>query len=333
VLINRSVTGAERGWARSYAVNDVVRYRTGSKKYDIRPGSYARVTAVDPERNQLTVRTDSGATHTYNPTKLHGVEVYREETREFAVGDRIQFRAPFKALQIPNGALGTIAALDKDSGQVSIALDTGASVSTTLPELRHIEYGYATTSHSSQGATIDRVLVNVDTEQSVALVNQQQFYVSISRARLDAQVFTNKQGEMAQAVSRAWPKSTALDAITPSNGSPRFSQRGDRGTHRRVPARREGQGENQAQQTPPRAQVSHNCSERPLVSVHRRQPTDAAQVVSYPQTDWRRERQPPVHEQTITRVPAEQRSQRPVASREETPKHQPERSRGMRYRM
>jgi len=173
----------------------------------------------------------------------------------------------------------------------------------------------------------------VDTEQSVALVNQQQFYVSISRARLDAQVFTNKQGEMAQAVSRAWPKSTALDAITPSNGSPRFSQRGDRGTHRRVPARREGQGENQAQQTPPRAQVSHNCSERPLVSVHRRQPTDAAQVVSYPQTDWRRERQPPVHEQTITRVPAEQRSQRPVASREETPKHQPERSRGMRYRM
>ena len=131
--------------------------------------------------------------HTYTPTKLHGVEVYREETREFAVGDRIQFRAPLKAQQIPNGALGTIAALDHDSGQVSIALDAGTSLSTSFSELRHIEYGYATTSHSSQGATIDRVLVNVDTEQSVALVNQQQFYVSISRAREDAQVFTNKQ--------------------------------------------------------------------------------------------------------------------------------------------
>ena len=126
VLINRSVTGAERGWARSYAVNDVVRYRTGSKKYDIAPGSYARVTAVDPERNQLTVRTDNGAMHTYTPTKLHGVEVYREDTREFAVGDRIQFRAPLKAQQIPNGALGTVAALDHDSGQVTIALDAGA---------------------------------------------------------------------------------------------------------------------------------------------------------------------------------------------------------------
>ena len=134
VLINRSVTGAERGWARSYAINDVVRYRTGSKKFDIVPGSYARVTAVDPERNQLTVRTDSGATHTYSPTKLHGVEVYREETREFAVGDRIQFRAPLKAQQIPNGALGTIAALDQDSGQVSIALDAGPSFSTAFAD-------------------------------------------------------------------------------------------------------------------------------------------------------------------------------------------------------
>ena len=117
VLINRSVTGAERGWARSYAVHDVVRYRTGSKKYGIAPGSYARVTAVDPERNRLTVRTDNGATHTYTPTKLHGVEVYREETREFAVGDRIQFRAPLTAHQIPNGALGTITAFDQDKGQ------------------------------------------------------------------------------------------------------------------------------------------------------------------------------------------------------------------------
>ncbi len=253
----------------------------GSRKYDIAPGSYARVTAVDPDRNQLTVQTDRGATHTYSPTKLHGVEVYREETREFAVSDRIQFRAPLKAQQIPNGALGTIAALDQDSGQVTIALDAGTALSTTLPELRHIEYGYATTSHSSQGATIDRVLVNVDTEQSMAFVNQQQFYVSISRARLDAQVFTNKKDELAQAVSRAWPKSTALDAISPSYGSQRFSQRRENGPIRGGLQRQEAPSRNHTSRSldPPPVIGSHN--EHTSHLVHRRQPMDAAQRVSH----------------------------------------------------
>ena len=101
-----------------------------------------------------------------------------------------------RSRQIPNGALGRIEKLDRDSGQVTITLDAGPSLTTTLKDLRHIEYGYATTSHSSQGATIDRVLVNIDTEQSVALVNQQQFYVSLSRARQDARIFTNKREEL-----------------------------------------------------------------------------------------------------------------------------------------
>jgi pyruvate/2-oxoglutarate dehydrogenase complex dihydrolipoamide dehydrogenase (E3) component len=35
---------------------------------------------VDAAHNQLTVCTDSGVTHTYTPSKLRGVEVYREET-------------------------------------------------------------------------------------------------------------------------------------------------------------------------------------------------------------------------------------------------------------
>ena len=33
--------------------------------------------------------------------------------------------------------------------------------------------------------TVDRVLVQIDTDRSVQLVNRQQFYVSISRARID----------------------------------------------------------------------------------------------------------------------------------------------------
>ncbi len=261
------------------------------------------------------------------------MEVYREETREFAVGDRIQFRAPLKAQQIPNGALGTIAALNQDTGDVTIALDAGPTFSTKLADLRHFEYGYATTSHSSQGATIDRVLVNVDTEQSVALVNQQQFYVSISRARADAQVFTNKTEELAQVVSRSWPKSTALDAITPSDDAARFSQRRENGPQHGVSSRREVQAQSHTVRNPQSSPVVVSPSEYTSQPMHGRHLMDAAQRVSHHQIDWRRERPDPVQEQAVTRTPAERRSEHPASQREETPKQQPERSRGIRYRI
>jgi len=52
------------------------------------------VVRVDRETNQLTVLADDGRRATYDPRRLSGVSVYREEGRLFATGDRIQFRAP-----------------------------------------------------------------------------------------------------------------------------------------------------------------------------------------------------------------------------------------------
>jgi ATP-dependent exoDNAse (exonuclease V) alpha subunit len=47
--------------------------------------------------------------------------------------------------------------------------------------------GSAVTSHSSQGATADRVLVHVDTKQAHdQLVNSRLAYVSVSRGRYAA---------------------------------------------------------------------------------------------------------------------------------------------------
>jgi hypothetical protein len=44
-------------------------------------------------------------------------------------------------------------------------------------------------------------------------VNQKQLYVSISRARLEAQVVTNDKKDLARSVSRDVPKSTALETL------------------------------------------------------------------------------------------------------------------------
>ncbi|MGA9723108.1 MAG: ATP-binding domain-containing protein, partial [Candidatus Binatus sp.] len=73
------------------------------------------------------------------------------------------------------------------------------------------DYGYASTSHSSQGATVDRVVVNIDTLRSIELVNRKQFYVSISRARDRVSIYTDDREALRHAVNRNREKSVALE--------------------------------------------------------------------------------------------------------------------------
>jgi ATP-dependent exoDNAse (exonuclease V) alpha subunit len=137
----------------------VIRFIRGSKQFAITKGDYARVEAVDREANLLTVRTPDRRRIEYNPVQLFGVEVFREEQRVLSRGDRIQFRAPDRALGLANGDFATIKAID--ARRAVLCLDNGKEVSVASDRLRHIDHGYASTSHSAQGATVDRVIVDI----------------------------------------------------------------------------------------------------------------------------------------------------------------------------
>jgi ATP-dependent exoDNAse (exonuclease V) alpha subunit len=135
------------------------------------------------KENLVTVKRETGEQVSYDPRRLHGVTLYRETERAFSVGDRVQFTAPNRERHIANRELGIIEKID-DSG-LQLRLDSGRTVAFNTKENPHLDYGYAVTSHSSQGQTADRVLIHVDTEQAgEKLVNQRLAYVSISRGRL-----------------------------------------------------------------------------------------------------------------------------------------------------
>jgi conjugative relaxase-like TrwC/TraI family protein len=211
VLVNRDLTRPQRKRVQSYEVGDVLRFRRGSARLGIDRGSYARIEAIDPEQNQMVVRDERGKAVTYDPSRLSGVEVFHQERRVLGAGDRMQFRAPDRALGVPNGEFATIIAIDDQRARLRI--DNGRQLSAAIGRLNHIDYGYASTSHSSQGATVDRVIANIDTLRSAELVNSKQFYVSISRARHAATIYTDDRSALQYAVSRTREKSIALERI------------------------------------------------------------------------------------------------------------------------
>ena len=166
---------------------------------------------MDADRNLLTVQRGDGEQITYDPRRLQGVNVYREAEREFSAGDRIQFTAPNKDEHIANRQLGTIEQIDAD-GNLQIRLDSGREVDLNLRDHPHLDYGYAVTSHSGQGATADRVLVHVDTENAhEKLINSRLAYVAVSRGRYDAQIYTNDAGKLGDELSPEVSKHSAID--------------------------------------------------------------------------------------------------------------------------
>jgi conjugative relaxase-like TrwC/TraI family protein len=198
----QELTGADRQHAQNYEPGNVVRYSKGSKPLGIEPGEYARVARVDEESNTVTITRKSGEDLSYDPRRLQGVTVYRDGERSFAQGDRVQMTSPYQALHLANRELGTIQKIDGD-GNLKVKMDSGREVGFNMREMPHLDYGYAVTSHSSQGQTADRVLVHVDSEQSHGeLLNSRMAYVSVSRAQFDVQMYTNDAKTLGQVLSR-----------------------------------------------------------------------------------------------------------------------------------
>jgi ATP-dependent exoDNAse (exonuclease V) alpha subunit len=211
VLAARSdMTGADRAWAARYEVGDVLHYQRGSKDIGIEPRSYSQVVAANPKENLLTVQREDGERVTYDPSRLRGISAYREIEREFAVGDRLQFTAPNRELGVANRDLGTIGQIGKD-GQLAVQMDGGRAVTFDANHMRHFDHGYAVTSHSSQGLTAERVLVNMDTDVHPELINSRFAYVSVSRASHDAQIYTNDVTKLATSLSQDVSKTSALN--------------------------------------------------------------------------------------------------------------------------
>jgi conjugative relaxase-like TrwC/TraI family protein len=211
VLVQRQdMTGAERTWASHYEINDVVRYSRGSQAIGMEAGSYGSVVGVNPAANLLTVEKSSGEQAIYDPRRLTGVSVYREIDREFSAGDRIQFTAPDKALGVANRDLAAVESISPD-GRISARLDNDRQIEFDATEHRHFDHGYAVTSHSSQGLTAERVLVNADTGVHPDLLNSRFGYVSISRASHEATLFTNDLAKLSPQLSADVSKTSALE--------------------------------------------------------------------------------------------------------------------------
>jgi ATP-dependent exoDNAse (exonuclease V) alpha subunit len=129
---------------------------------------------------------------------------------EFSVGDRIQFTAPDKSLGVANRDLAVIDSIGPN-GHISALFDNGRQIDFDTARQRHFDHGYAVTSHSSQGLTAERVLVNAETAVHPDLINSRFGYVAVSRASHEVTLFTDNLARLGPQLSNEVSKSLAVE--------------------------------------------------------------------------------------------------------------------------
>ena len=133
--------------------------------------------------------------------------VYRQESLKLAKGDKIRITKGGTTMEGKRVNNGDVFTIEGFSGEGNIMLGKGKTLSR---DFGHLAYGYVSTSHSSQGKTVDRVFI-AQSEMSSPAASKQQFYVSLSRGREQAKIYTDDKVALQRAVMKDGKRMTASE--------------------------------------------------------------------------------------------------------------------------
>lgn len=134
--------------------------------------------------------------------------------RSFARGDRIVLLENNRDLDVKNGMLGTVLAVESDAIQMRLdgnGLNRTRDVTIPVKIYQAFDYGYATTIHKSQGATVDRTFV-----MASATMDRHLTYVAMTRHREQVRLYAGKDelkdmNALSATLGRSGAKETTLD--------------------------------------------------------------------------------------------------------------------------
>ena len=149
-------------------------------------------------------------------------EVYRPVTLPLAAGDRVRITAGGKTKdgkhRLANGDLLTIDGFTKSG---DLVVDHGWIIDR---DFGHLTHGYVSTSHASQGDTVDKVFVAI-ASQSLPATNERTAYVALTRGKEQAVVFTDDRQALLKAVSRPDEPMSATELNDSTNETPNLRDR------------------------------------------------------------------------------------------------------------
>lgn len=223
-------TAVELKKASSFTPGQVVEVRADYKRAGLARGS--QWTVIEAGREALRVRDAAGRERVIDPGRVK-LQAYDQETRQLAIGERIRWaenHSPADGIRVRNGSGATIEDIAPDGSRFTVRTDAGERIELDTQAGAKLDHSYAATSYSSQGMTVDQVLIHHNTE--AGRHGDRETYVSLTRARDDVVLYTQNLERAAAQAGLALDKSSAHDlapAPEPEHPQPQPTRRHDVG--------------------------------------------------------------------------------------------------------
>jgi ATP-dependent exoDNAse (exonuclease V) alpha subunit len=216
VFDSLSWTEAQKRDARQYRPGMAIQFHRTTHGFD----KNETVSVVAVENDSLKVKRSDG-TETFLPLGAGiACDVGEKRKLKIAAGDKLLLQAHTTGKRFINGELVDVRAIQGDS----VLLADGRVIPA---DYRTFTHGYAVTSHAAQGKTLDEVLL-VASSRSLPAINQEQFYVSISRGRERCQIFTDDSELLRLHVTHSSARLAAVEAMPQRDFLQTILQRGNR---------------------------------------------------------------------------------------------------------
>lgn len=216
ILSPSGMTDQEKHFARFHSRGQVVVFSRDNVGLGIARDAEYRVIGVGQDargRQTVNLVDEHGRTIRWDPRlgRASQVNVFKEEQRDLAVGDRIQWRLVNKELGLKNAERGTVESLEGPVATIRWDRD-GRRQEIDLSQHKNWDHGYSETVYSAQSKTYDRVFVLAPVNS--LLVTGQNFYTAITRARFGVSLWTENREKLVEKLNqRSGEKTSSLQAL------------------------------------------------------------------------------------------------------------------------
>ncbi|MBS1566789.1 MAG: relaxase domain-containing protein, partial [Bacteroidetes bacterium] len=221
--INLNYTDAEKADPRMFQPGHAVQFNQNLK--GITRGSIWRVRKVAGDI--VTIAQDN-KTMPLALDKAAQFAVYRETQIPVTIGDAITItRGSFdqNGKRLNNGQSLQISGIDSSNNLTLISPASGARFQIGS-SFGHLNHGYTSTSHASQGKTVDEVFIS-QPAGTFAASSMKQFYVSVSRARDRVHIYTDDKAGLLEQVTAIGDRQSAIE-LTSAESVSQFMARQER---------------------------------------------------------------------------------------------------------
>ena len=215
-----NLTNEELRYSHHYQPGRVLELGRPLREQRLDAGQY-KVTEVD-QNGRVHLRDDHGKAHRFAPDRVRPdtkgetssrIALYDQSQRTIYPGDQIRWTANDHERGLLNADRAKVTAIDK--GKIGVETSSGMKLALSADDLMlaRIDLAYSDNAHMAQGMTADRAIVVMESRDT-KLLTQQNFLVSVTRARDDLTIFVDKADKAkAKLQLQAGEKTSALQTV------------------------------------------------------------------------------------------------------------------------